>query len=144
MITLHSPIEDLQLSTLLKNTLKRHGILLVGDLVVKSTSDIYGLINVGKNSVCEIKTKLNDYNLSMGMDINLFDNDRYTLPYKLQLECKSLISKHTNLKMFMDSKEFYELDRAHKDLLYKQFILMTEYIQVLGQRMELLGVNDFK
>jgi len=39
----------------------------------------------------------------------------------------------------MRTQGFVDLDRQNKDLLYTQSRLMNEYLQVLGQRIELLG-----
>jgi hypothetical protein len=39
----------------------------------------------------------------------------------------------------MRTQKFVDLDRQNKDLLYKQSRLMNEYLQILGQRIELLG-----
>ena len=61
----------------------------------------------------------------------------------IKKECKDLIEKSDKLHSFFSTGEFYQLDRENKDLLYNQFRLMNEYIQVLGKRMELLGVDDF-
>lgn len=41
----------------------------------------------------------------------------------------------------MRTQKFVDLDRENKDLLYKQSRLMNEYLQVLGQRIELIGEN---
>jgi hypothetical protein len=39
----------------------------------------------------------------------------------------------------MRTQSFVDLDRQNKDLLYTQSRLMNEYLQVLGQRLEILG-----
>jgi hypothetical protein len=39
----------------------------------------------------------------------------------------------------MRTQGFVDLDRQNKDLLYTQSRLMNEYLQVLGQRLEILG-----
>ena len=39
----------------------------------------------------------------------------------------------------MRTQNFVDLDRQNKDLLYKQSRLMNEYLQILGQRLEILG-----
>jgi len=65
------------------------------------------------------------------------------LKIRLKEETKELIIKINKLHTFFGTKEFYELDRSNKDLLYKQFRIMNKYIQVLGQRMELLNIKDF-
>jgi hypothetical protein len=57
-----------------------------------------------------------------------------------------LLSEETELRIksnalndFMRTNEFDYLDRISKDLLYKQSRLMNKYLQVLGQRLEILG-----
>lgn len=134
------PIESLGLRAITKNSLRRSNILTIGQLVCLSWHDLSELPCIGENSLMEISKTLEDKNLTLSMSLP----GHKTFQERLKDECKCLLEKHSNLKVFMDSKEFYELDRPHKDLIYKQFILMTECIQVFGQRMELLGVSDFK
>lgn len=62
---------------------------------------------------------------------------------RLKQETKDLVEKHNKLHEFMGTKEFYRLSRKKKKLLYKQFRIMNEYIEVLGERMELEGINDY-
>jgi hypothetical protein len=58
---------------------------------------------------------------------------------RLLIEAQELATKTNALNDFMRTKGFVELDRQNKDLLYKQSRLMNEYLQVLGQRLEILG-----
>jgi hypothetical protein len=58
---------------------------------------------------------------------------------RLLIEAQELATKVNSLNDFMRTQAFVDLDRVNKDLLYKQFRLMHEYLQVLGQRLELLG-----
>ena len=67
-----------------------------------------------------------------------------TFKERLKQECKELIVKKEKLNSFMQTKEFYDLSRAKKRLMYKQMRIMFEYIEVLGERMELEGIEDFK
>lgn len=58
---------------------------------------------------------------------------------RLLIEAQELATKTNALNDFMRTQKFVGLDRQNKDLLYKQSRLMNEYLQVLGQRIELLG-----
>jgi hypothetical protein len=58
---------------------------------------------------------------------------------RLLTEARELADKTNALNDFMRTQSFVDLDRENKDLLYKQSRLMNEYLQVLGQRIEILG-----
>ena len=58
---------------------------------------------------------------------------------RLLIEAQELATKTNALNDFMRTQGFVDLDRQNKDLLYKQSRLMNEYLQVLGQRLEILG-----
>jgi len=58
---------------------------------------------------------------------------------RLLKEAQELAIKANALNDFMRTQAFVDLDRQNKDLLYKQSRLMNEYLQVLGQRLEILG-----
>jgi hypothetical protein len=58
---------------------------------------------------------------------------------RLLKEAQELAVKTNALNDFMRTQDFVDLDRQNKDLLYKQSRLMNEYLQVLGQRLEILG-----
>lgn len=58
---------------------------------------------------------------------------------RLITEAQDLATKTNALNDFMRTQKFVDLDRQNKDLLYRQSRLMNEYLQVLGQRIELLG-----
>jgi len=58
---------------------------------------------------------------------------------RLLIEAQELATKTNALNDFMRTQPFVDLDRQNKDLLYKQSRLMSEYLQVLGQRLEILG-----
>ena len=58
---------------------------------------------------------------------------------RLLIEEKELAIKTNALNDFMRTQAFVNLDRQNKDLLYIQSRLMNEYLQVLGQRLEILG-----
>lgn len=58
---------------------------------------------------------------------------------RLLVEAQELAVKTNDLNDFMRTQDFVDLDRQNKDLLYKQSRLMNEYLQVLGQRLEILG-----
>jgi len=58
---------------------------------------------------------------------------------RLLIEAQELAEKLNRLNDSMRTQAFVNLDRQNKDLLYKQSRLMSEYLQVLGQRLEILG-----
>ena len=58
---------------------------------------------------------------------------------RLLIEAQELATKTNGLNDFMRTQDFIDLDRQNKDLLYTQSRLMNEYLQVLGQRLEILG-----
>ena len=69
---LTKPIEELDLSVRAKNCLDAENIVTVGDLVQRTESDLLKVRNFGKTSAKEIKKKLIDLNLSLGMDVTRF------------------------------------------------------------------------
>lgn len=70
--------------------------------------------------------------------INKMENSFFD---RLLTEAQELATKTNALNDFMRTQKFVDLDRQNKDLLYQQSRLMNEYLQVLGQRIELLGEN---
>jgi hypothetical protein len=58
---------------------------------------------------------------------------------RLLIEAQELATKTNALNDFMRTQAFVDLDRQNKVLLYKQSRLMNEYLEVLGQRLEILG-----
>lgn len=67
---------------------------------------------------------------------NIMENSFYD---RLLIEAQELATKTNALNDFMRTQAFVDLDRQNKDLLYTQSRLMNEYLQVLGQRLEILG-----
>ena len=64
---LDTPVEELELSVRSSNCLKNANIRTIGDLTRKTEEDIVKTRNFGKKSLQEIKEKLNEWNLSLGM-----------------------------------------------------------------------------
>lgn len=64
---LETPIEELELSVRSSNCLKNANIRTIGDLVSKSEEELSKTRNFGKKSLLEIKEKLKEWNLSLGM-----------------------------------------------------------------------------
>lgn len=62
-------VADLSLSVRAKNCLQEAGVQMVGELVQKSDSEMLKFRNFGKKSLDEIKEKLADMDLTLGMDI---------------------------------------------------------------------------
>jgi len=64
---LDTPVEELELSVRSSNCLKNANIRTIGDLTKKTEEDIVKTRNFGKKSLQEIKEKLSEWNLSLGM-----------------------------------------------------------------------------
>ncbi|MEW6097066.1 MAG: DNA-directed RNA polymerase subunit alpha [bacterium] len=60
-------IEELELSVRASNCLKSANIKILGELVKKTDNEMLKTRNFGKKSLAEIKEKLTEYNLSLGM-----------------------------------------------------------------------------
>ncbi len=64
---LNTPVEELELSVRSSNSLKNANIKTIGDLTRKTEDDIAKTRNFGKKSLQEIKDKLKEWNLDLGM-----------------------------------------------------------------------------
>ena len=64
---LNTSVEELELSVRSSNCLKNANITTIGELTRKTEDDIGKTRNFGKKSLTEIKEKLNEWNLSLGM-----------------------------------------------------------------------------
>jgi DNA-directed RNA polymerase subunit alpha len=69
---LNTPVEELELSVRSSNCLKNANIKTIGELTRKTEDDIAKTRNFGKKSLQEIKEKLKEWNLSLGItDVNV-------------------------------------------------------------------------
>lgn len=64
---LNTPVEELELSVRSSNCLKNANIRTIGELTRKTEDDIAKTRNFGKKSLQEIKEKLKEWNLALGM-----------------------------------------------------------------------------
>lgn len=64
---LNTPVEELELSVRSSNCLKNANIRTIGELTRKTEDDIAKTRNFGKKSLTEIKEKLSEWGLSLGM-----------------------------------------------------------------------------
>ncbi len=64
---LETPVEELELSVRSSNCLKNASIRTIGELTKKTEEEIAKTRNFGKKSLLEIKEKLKEWNLSLGM-----------------------------------------------------------------------------
>lgn len=72
---LNTPVEELELSVRSSNCLKNANIRTIGELTKKTEDDIGKTRNFGKKSLTEIKEKLLEWNLKLGMtDYSLLKN----------------------------------------------------------------------
>ena len=72
---LNTPVEELELSVRSSNCLKNANIKTIGELTRKTEDDIAKTRNFGKKSLQEIKEKLKEWNLSLGItDMTVLKN----------------------------------------------------------------------
>ncbi|MDR2070030.1 MAG: DNA-directed RNA polymerase subunit alpha [Treponema sp.] len=72
---LNTPVEELELSVRSSNCLKNANIKTIGELTRKTEDDITKTRNFGKKSLQEIKEKLKEWNLGLGItDLNVLKN----------------------------------------------------------------------
>jgi DNA-directed RNA polymerase subunit alpha len=72
---LNTPVEELELSVRSSNCLKNANIKTIGELTRKTEDDITKTRNFGKKSLQEIKEKLKEWNLSLGItDLSVLKN----------------------------------------------------------------------
>ncbi|MCL2067122.1 MAG: DNA-directed RNA polymerase subunit alpha [Treponema sp.] len=72
---LNTPVEELELSVRSSNCLKNANIKTIGELTRKTEDDIARTRNFGKKSLQEIKERLKEWNLSLGItDLNVLKN----------------------------------------------------------------------
>jgi len=72
---LNTPVEELELSVRSSNCLKNANIKTIGELTRRTEDDIAKTRNFGKKSLQEIKEKLKEWNLSLGItDLNQLKN----------------------------------------------------------------------
>jgi DNA-directed RNA polymerase subunit alpha len=80
---LNTPVEELELSVRSSNCLKNADIKTIGELTRKTEDDIGKTRNFGKKSLLEIKEKLKEWNLSLGItDVKLLKNAVRVMPQK--------------------------------------------------------------
>lgn len=63
------PVDELELTVRAANCLKAEHIYRIADLVTKAESELLSTPNLGKVSLCEIKTALQKRGLMLGMDV---------------------------------------------------------------------------
>lgn len=59
---------------------------------------------------------------------------------RLLAETQETAARLNKLNVFMGSDQFPKLPREDKDLLFSQQRVMSEYVQILGKRLERAGV----
>jgi DNA-directed RNA polymerase subunit alpha len=80
---LNTPVEELELSVRSSNCLKNADIKTIGELTRKTEDDIAKTRNFGKKSLQEIKEKLKEWNLGLGItDLNILKNAVRMMPQK--------------------------------------------------------------
>ena len=66
---LNQPVDIIELSVRASNCLKAAKIRTIGDLVSKKDDELISYKNFGKKSLDEIKERLTELSLSLGMDV---------------------------------------------------------------------------
>ena len=66
---LNQPVEEIELSSRASNCLKAARIKTIRDLVSKNPEELLSVKNFGKKSLDEIKDRLKDMGLSLGMQV---------------------------------------------------------------------------
>ncbi|MBQ6029614.1 MAG: DNA-directed RNA polymerase subunit alpha, partial [Treponema sp.] len=79
---LNTPVEELELSVRSSNCLKNANIRTIGELTKKTEDDIAKTRNFGKKSLTEIKEKLLEWNLTLGMTDYSYLKDAVNLTKK--------------------------------------------------------------
>jgi DNA-directed RNA polymerase subunit alpha len=72
---LQQPMSVLDLSVRASNCLDAASVKTIGDLVKLGESDLLRLRNFGKTSLKEVKKKLEDMELSLGMDLSVLESE---------------------------------------------------------------------
>jgi DNA-directed RNA polymerase subunit alpha len=84
---LNTPVEELELSVRSSNCLKNANIKTIGELTRKTEDDIAKTRNFGKKSLLEIKEKLKEWNLGLGItDSNVLRNAVWAAPQQKEEE----------------------------------------------------------
>jgi DNA-directed RNA polymerase subunit alpha len=84
---LGTPVEELELSVRSSNCLKNANIKTIGELTRKTEDDIAKTRNFGKKSLQEIKEKLKEWNLNLGItDVNVLRNAVRVMPQQQKEE----------------------------------------------------------
>lgn len=68
--TLLTPIEELELNARASNCLSSADIRFIGELAIKSEEELAKIKNLGQKSLEEIKEKLQQFDIELGMDID--------------------------------------------------------------------------
>lgn len=60
---------------------------------------------------------------------------------RLKQETLELMKKTNKLNDYMRTEPFYHLSRKNKELLYRQYHAMLDYLEVLGERCEIYEID---
>ncbi len=79
---LYRPVDELELSVRAANCLRKANIRLIGELVQKTEAEMLATKNFGRKSLNDIKDKLKELGLSLGMKIEGFDPNKVLMEDK--------------------------------------------------------------
>ena len=69
---LERPTDSLDLSVRAKNCIDAQSMIVIGDICSRDEEELLGMRNFGKTSLREIKKKLGDMGLTLGMDLSQY------------------------------------------------------------------------
>ncbi len=104
-------IEDLHLSVRSYNCLKDEQIELIGDLIQRSEASLLKIKNFGRKSLLEIKEKLTELNLTLGMTIKDWadiDSNDFQKNHKELINKDKEKQKYKTIQFFKENFEFLE------------------------------------
>lgn len=88
-------IDEIELSVRSTNCLSSANIETIGELVIMSEPKLLQFRNFGKKSLCEIKNKLKEMKLELGMDLNQFGITLENVKDKVKWYAERLRNKNT-------------------------------------------------
>ncbi|HEY5555776.1 MAG TPA: DNA-directed RNA polymerase subunit alpha C-terminal domain-containing protein [Acetobacterium sp.] len=117
-LNLFSKVSELRLSCRSLNCMENTKIVYVGDLVTKTEYELLKIKNMGRKSVCEMKSKLSFMGLHLGMNLPEWSQKNVEEEIKL-LSDELEMHRKNNAQMFLP-------DIMHADFLEEELIHFVE------------------
>ena len=150
-------VDELELSVRSANCLKNDNIVYIGDLVLKTESEMLRTPNFGRKSLNEIKEVLKVMNLELGMDIEAWPPEnieelvkRLDEPFKVELDTVLPqigrgLSKEIKMRHRMAGRKLNRTSQ-HRQMLFRNMaqalIKHEQIVTTLPKAKELRGVVD--